>query len=452
MKNFDFDLIVIGAGSGGVRASRMAAKTGARVAVIEANALGGTCVNIGCVPKKLFYYGAEFSHAWVEAKGYGWDIKDPQFNWQTLRDNKTKEIERLNGVYQRILENVQVKIIHGFAKVVSAHEVAVGEKIYSAERILIATGNSPHRPSFPGAEHASVSDDMFYLKEFPERAVIIGGGYIACEFAGIFSGLGAKITQLYRGELFLRNFDNDVRHHVADQMRKHLDLQFHTDVIKLERAKSGIIVHLNNEKTLETDLVLFAAGRKPNTAQLGLAEVGVKLNDNGAVIVNDYWQTSVPSIYALGDVIDRFQLTPVALAEGMAFVKTVYENKPTKLDYTLIPTAVFCDPNIGTVGLTEAQARKKYQQVKIFKSKFKPLKQTLTERNVQVLVKIVVDGESDKVLGIHMVGDSAGEIIQGFAVALTLGVTKAQFDATIGIHPTTAEEFVTLREPVTIEK
>jgi glutathione reductase (NADPH) len=448
MKNFDYDLIVIGAGSAGVRASRMAARTGARVAVVEAHALGGTCVNIGCVPKKLFYYGAEFNHAWTDAAGYGWQVQAPTFNWQILRDNKTKEIERLNGVYQRILETAKVKILQGYGKITGEHEVTIDQKTYTAERILIATGNTPLKPTFPGAELASVSDDMFYLKEFPKRIIIIGGGYIASEFAGIFAGLGAEVTQLYRGALFLRGFDDDVRHHVAEEMRKYLDLRYHTDVIKLERSTTGITAYLNTGDTVEADLVLYAAGRKPHTAELGLKKVGVAMNDNGAVIVNDYWQTSVPSIYALGDVIDRFQLTPVALAEAMAFVKTIYENKPTKLDYSLIPTAVFCDPNIGTVGLTEHQAREKYKHIKIFKSKFKPLKNTLSGRDTQTFVKLVVDSETDKVLGLHVVGEAAGEIVQGFAVALTAGATKAMFDSTIGIHPTTAEELVTLREPV----
>lgn len=446
MNKFDFDLIVIGAGSGGVRASRMAARTGARVAIVEAQALGGTCVNIGCIPKKLFYYGAEFSHDWKDAKNYGWDITEPTFNWQTLRDNKTKEITRLNGIYQRILENAQVKIIQGFGKVTGAHEILVGDKTYTAERILIAVGNRPIRPNFPGAELATVSDDMFYLKEFPQRMVIAGGGYIACEFSGIFSGLGAQITQLYRGELFLRNFDEDVRLHVAAEMRKYLDLRFQSDIVKLERDSNGIIVHLNNGDTLITDLVLYAIGRKPYTAELGLENAGVKTQENGAIIVNDTWQTSVPSIYALGDVLDGIQLTPVALAEAMAFVKTIYENKPTKLDYSLIATAVFCDPNIGTVGLTEKKAREQYKEIKIFKSKFKPLKHTISGRDAQVLVKLVVDGHTDKVLGVHVVGDEAGEIIQGFAVALTMGAKKTMFDSTIGIHPTMAEELVTLRE------
>lgn len=448
MSKFDFDLIVIGAGSGGVRASRMAARTGARVAVVEAQALGGTCVNIGCVPKKLFYYGAEFSHDWKDAKNYGWDVTDPSFNWHTLRDNKTQEITRLNGIYQRILENAQVKILHGFAKITGAHEVQVGDKTYTAERILIAVGNKPMRPDFPGSELGMVSDDMFYLKEFPQRVVIVGGGYIACEFAGIFSGLGAQVTQLYRGDLFLRNFDDDVRLHVAEEMRKYMDLRFQCEIIKLERRSNEIIVHLKNGDTLTTDLVLYAIGRKPYTTELDLEKVGVKIRENGAIIVNDTWQTSVPSIYALGDVLDRLQLTPVALAEAMAFVKTVYENKPAKLDYSLIATAVFCDPNIGTVGLTEKQAREQYKEVKIFKSKFKPLKHTITGRDTQVLVKLVVDSNTDKVLGVHVAGDEAGEIIQGFAVALTMGATKAMFDNTIGIHPTLAEELVTLREAV----
>lgn len=440
-----FDLIVIGAGSAGVRASRLAATAGAKVAVIEANALGGTCVNIGCVPKKIFSYGAEFQHAWQEAPHYGWQFNKPEFNWDVLRENKTKEIERLNGAYQRILENAGVKIIHGRATLVDAHTVQVNDMQYTTERILIATGNVPQRPTFPGAEFANVSDDIFYLPKFPHHVVIVGGGYIACEFAGIFAGLGAKVTQLYRGALFLRGFDEDIRHHVAEEMRQYLDLRFHCDVKQLTKTHNKIHVHLQDDSVIDTDFVLYATGRTPNTDTLGLEKVGVALDKNRAIIVDEYGKTNVSSIYALGDVINHEQLTPVALAQAKAFVRTVYEKQPTKIDQALVPTAVFCDPNISSVGLSETQARNTYPEVKVYKTKFKPLKQTLTGRNTQTFMKLVVDATNDKVLGVHMVGEYAPEIIQGFAVALTAGATKAIFDATLGIHPTSAEEFVTMR-------
>ena len=326
------------------------------------------------------------------------------------------------------------------------HIVEVEDCRYSAERILITTGSKPCLPTFPGAELAQVSDALFYLPEFPKKVVIVGGGYIACEFASIFSGLGAHVTQLYRGELFLSYFDQDVSLTVAEEFRqRHIDLRFNAHLTKLERQGSRLLAHVSPDETIETDLVLFAAGRTPHTEKLGLKEIGVKLSDRGAVLVNDHWQSSIPSIYALGDVIDRYQLTPIALAEAMAFVKTIYENKPTQLDYTLIPTAVFCEPNIGTVGLSELEARECYANVKIFKSKFRPLLHTVTGRATQVLIKLIVDADTDKVVGVHVVGANAGEIVQGFAVALTAGATKAMFDATYGIHPSTAEELVTLR-------
>ncbi|MFI4954801.1 MAG: glutathione-disulfide reductase [Gammaproteobacteria bacterium] len=448
MAEFDYDLIVIGGGSGGIRASRMAARLGVRVAVVEAGALGGTCVNVGCIPKKLFYYGAEFSHDFQDAVNYGWSTTTPEFNWATLRDNKTQEINRLNDIYLRLLEESGVTLIRGYGHLVDPHTVEVNQQLYTAERILIATGNVSRLPIFPGAEHAQVSEAMFYLPEFPQHVVIIGGGYIACEFATIFSGLGAKVVQVVRSDKLLSYFDRDVGLLLEKEFHtRNIDVRFNEKINKLERVENKVIAHLGNGETLTTDLVLYAAGRVPNTAKLGLAKIGVKLSDRGAVLVNDQWQSSVPSIYAVGDVIDRYQLTPVALAEAMAFVRTVYGDNPAPLDYTLIPTAVFSDPNIGTVGLSEEEARLCYEKIKIFKSQFRPLLHTITGRHTQAFVKLIVEAESDKVVGIHVVGANAGEIVQGFAVALTAGATKAMFDATLGIHPTMAEELVTLREP-----
>lgn len=449
MSAYDYDLIVIGGGSGGIRASRMAARLGVRVAVVEGGPLGGTCVNIGCVPKKLFYYGAEFNSDFQNAVYYGWAATKPQFDWTTLRDNKTKEIHRLNEIYLRLLEQANISLIQGYAKIVDPHTIEVEQKLYRAERILIATGNVPSLPGFPGAEHVQASDAMFYLPKFPQHVVIIGGGYIACEFASIFSGLGAQVVQVVRGEKLLRNFDQDVSLLLEKEFRTHqIELHFKEKVTGIDKEKSKFRVQLGNGTSLNTDLVLYAAGRVPNTAKLGLAEIGVKLSDRGAVLVNEQWQSSVPSIYAIGDVIDRYQLTPVALAEAMAFVRNIYGDDPTPLDYSLIPTAIFCEPNIATVGLSEQEARLRDVNIKIFKTQFRPLLHTLTGRHTQALVKLIVDADTDKVIGIHVVGANAGEIVQGFAVALTAGATKSMFDATLGIHPTMAEELVTLREPV----
>jgi glutathione reductase (NADPH) len=449
MTTYDYDLIVIGGGSGGIRASRMAARLGVRVAVIEAQDLGGTCVNIGCIPKKLFYYSAEYSHDFQDAKNYGWTTSAPEFNWQTLRDNKTKEITRLNHIYLRLLEESGVTLIRGYAHLLDPHTVQVAEQTYTAERILVATGNVSRLPTFPGAEHAQISDAMFYLEKFPKRVVIVGGGYIACEFASIFSGLGAQVVQIVRGEKLLSYFDSDVSALLEKEFRnRNIDFRFNEKIEKLEREAEHLTVHLGSKESLSTDLVLYAAGRVPNTAKLGLAKIGVKLSDRGAVLVNDQWQSSVPSIFAVGDVIDRYQLTPVALAEAMTFVKNTYGDNPAALDYTLIPTAVFCDPNIATIGLSEADARLCYDKIKIFKSQFRPLVHTVSGRQTQAFVKLIVDAPTDKVVGIHVVGANAGEIVQGFAVALNAGATKAMFDSTLGIHPTMAEELVTLREPI----
>lgn len=450
---YDYDLFVIGAGSGGVRASRIAAQLGAKVAVAEDLYLGGTCVNVGCVPKKLFVYGSHFTEDFEAAAGYGWTVGKAEFDWPTLRDNKTKEIERLNGVYGNILGNANVEIIEGRGTIVDGHTVQVGDKQYTAERILVAVGGWPAIPDIPGKEHIISSNEVFYLDEFPKKVIVVGGGYIAVEFAGIFNGLGSETHLLYRGDLFLRGFDQDVREFTAEQVAaKGVNLHFNSNIAAMEKQADGSLkVSLEDGSTMVVDAVMYATGRTPKTENLGLENTKVQLDQKGAIKVNEDFQTDEPSIYAVGDVIDRVQLTPVALAEGMALARNLYSDKQDhKVDYDFIPTAVFCQPNIGTVGYTEVQAKEKYGQVAVYKSSFKPMKNTLSGGQEKTLMKLLVDVASDKVIGCHMVGPDAGEIIQGLAVAIRAGATKALFDSTIGIHPTAAEEFVTMREPAYI--
>lgn len=448
MAEYDYDLFVIGAGSGGVRAARFSANAGARVAVAEDRFMGGTCVNVGCIPKKLFVYAAHFHEDFQDAAAYGWTVKPDSFNWRTLVENKDKEIKRLNGIYERLLEGSGVEIVHGRATVVDPHTVEVAGKHYTAEHILVAAGSWPNNWEFEGFEHVITSNEAFYLDELPKRVVVAGAGYIAVEFAGIFNGLGVDTTLVYRGDLIMRGFDNDIRHHLQQEMeKKGIKFKLQTTFDKVTKTEDGLQAYCSDGTILEADQILFAIGRSPNVEGLGLEEAGVKLKDNGAVIVDDYFQTSVPSIHAIGDVIDRYQLTPVALAEGMALTKTLFRNEPSTVDYEYIPTAVFSQPPVGTVGLTETEAREKYGDVSIFKSTFRTLKHTLTGSDEQTFMKMIVDKASDKVVGIHMVGTDAGEMTQGFAVALKAGATKAVFDSTIGIHPTSAEEFVTMREP-----
>jgi glutathione reductase (NADPH) len=446
---YDFDLFVIGAGSGGVRAARMAAGMGVRVAIAEDRHLGGTCVNVGCVPKKLFVYASHYAESFEESAGFGLTHNGLSFDWPTLRDNKTREIERLNGIYQNMLVNSGCELINGRAILVDAHTVAVGDKQYSAERILIAVGGWPNIPNIPGKEHIISSNEVFYLDEFPKRAIVVGGGYIAVEFAGIFAGLGAKTDLIYRGEMFLRGFDNEVREFTAEEVaKKDINLRFNTNITAIEKQADGsLLATLTDGSTVEADAIMYATGRNPKVTGLGLEALGIEQGKNGAIVVNDQFQTNVPSVYAIGDVIDRVQLTPVALAEGMALVRNLYGGQDQKVDYDLIATAVFCQPNIGTVGLTEEQAREQYENVDVYKSNFRAMKHTLSGSDEKTFMKMLVDRDSDKVLGVHMVGPDAGEIIQGIAIALKAGATKAVFDSTIGIHPTAAEEFVTMREP-----
>ena len=448
MAGYDYDLFVIGAGSAGVRASRIAAGLGARVGVAEERYLGGTCVNVGCIPKKLFVYASHFEEEFADAERFGWDVSRPTFEWARLRDNKTAEIQRLNAIYEGLLDNAGVDIHSAHARVVDVHELEVDGKRISADKILVATGSWPEMPDIQGIEHAISSNEAFYLPEFPRRVAIIGGGYIAVEFAGIFSGLGAQTTLLYRGPLFLRGFDGGIREFVAGEIRnKGVDLRFDITVSRIEKTDAGYRLELSDGTECETDLVLCATGRSPNVDALGIADVGVDLKDNGGVIVDDFYQTSVPNIFAIGDVIDGFQLTPVAIHEGMRVSKNLFGGEHAKLDYDAIPTAIFCQPNIGTVGPTEEEARERYPNLRVYESTFRPLKHTVTLREERALMKLLVDEDSDRVVGAHMAGADAGEIIQGLAVAIKAGATKAVFDTTIGIHPTAAEEFVTMREP-----
>ncbi|MCY3794138.1 MAG: glutathione-disulfide reductase [Gammaproteobacteria bacterium] len=447
-RKYDYDLYVIGAGSGGVRASRVAAQLGARVAVAESTHLGGTCVNVGCVPKKLFVYGSHFAEDFDDARAYGWSAAPPSFDWPTLRDNKTNEIKRLNGVYRNLLNSAGVDVHEGRARLGDSHRIEINGQSHTAERVLVATGSRPWMPEFPGAEHVICSDDAFYLPRFPRRVLVVGGGYIAVEFAGIFAGLGAESRLAYRGPLFLRGFDDGVREFVAEQLaEKGVDLQFNTEVVNIELDGDERLVTLSDGSVLGVDLVMFATGRRPNVEGLGLAECGVALGGNGAVLVDQEYRSSVSHILAIGDVIDRVQLTPVAIEEAMCVAYGLFGNGgPRSLNYENIATAVFCQPNIGTVGLTEAEARQRFERIEVYESAFRPMKHTLTGRAERTFMKLIVDAPSDRVIGIHMVGPEAGEIIQGMAVAVTAGATKRQFDATVGIHPTAAEEFVTMRE------
>jgi glutathione reductase (NADPH) len=448
MDKFDYDLFVIGAGSGGVRAARMASSFGARVAITEDRYLGGTCVNVGCVPKKLLVYASHFSEDFENARGFGWKVGSTDFNWQQLIKNKNTEIERLNGVYEKILSSAGVELIDGHGTLVDEHTVAINGKNYSAERILIATGGWPSIPDIPGKEHVISSNEVFFLEKLPEKVVIAGGGYIAVEFAGIFNGLGADTTLLYRGPLFLRGFDEDVRKFLAEEMRKKgIKLEFETNIDSIEKTDNQLLATLTDGSTLTADQILYATGRKPKTEGIGIETLGIKLDKAAAIIVNDEYQTNIPSIYAVGDVTNRVNLTPVALAEGMFLARRLYNNETAPVDYENIPTCVFSQPNIGTVGLTEEEARDKYDQVDIYKSSFTPMKHTLSGADEKTFMKLIVDKATDRVIGVHMVGPEAGEIMQGIGIAMKAGASKSDFDKTIGIHPTTAEEFVTMREP-----
>ncbi|OZY41476.1 glutathione-disulfide reductase [Pseudomonas fragi] len=448
---YEFDLFVIGAGSGGVRAARFAAGFGAKVAVAESRYLGGTCVNVGCVPKKLLVYGAHFAEDFEQASGFGWSLGEAEFDWATLIANKDREINRLNGIYRNLLVNSGVTLIEGHAKITGPNEVEINGQRHSAKHILIATGGWPLIPEIPGHEHAISSNEAFFLKELPKRVLVVGGGYIAVEFAGIFHGLGAQTSLLYRGDMFLRGFDGAVRKHLHEELVKRgMDVQFNADIERIDKQADGSLkATLKDGRELLADCVFYATGRRPMLDNLGLENTGVKLDKRGFVEVDDLYQSAEPSILAIGDVIGRVQLTPVALAEGMAVARRLFKPEQYRpVDYQMIPTAVFSLPNIGTVGLSEEQAVEAGHKVQIFESSFRPMKLTLTECQERTLMKLVVDADTDKVLGCHMVGPEAGEIVQGLAIALKAGATKQHFDETIGVHPTAAEEFVTMRTPV----
>jgi glutathione reductase (NADPH) len=449
MTTEEFDLFVIGAGSGGVRAARMAAQRGARVAVADDAPLGGTCVNLGCIPKKLYSFAAHYAESFEESHGFGWSGPAPVLDWSALKANRAREISRLNAIYAKLLSDAGAQVLRGRARVPGPNEVDVDGVAYRAKRILVATGGHPVIPDVPGAGLAITSNEIFDLAQFPRHLLVVGGGYIACEFASIFRGLGAQVTQLYRGDQVLRGFDDDARHFLADEMRKKgIDLRTHVDVAGIEREAGRLRVALRDGSSIVADQVLYATGRVPNTAGLGLQDLGVALAANGAVIVDKHYRSNVASIHALGDVIDRVHLTPVALAEAMALVDHLFGEGGRHVDYDLIPTAVFTHPSVGTVGLSEQAARARFGAVRVFRSEFKALRHTLSGSTERTLMKLVVDAASDRVVGLHMVGADAGETVQGFAVAMKAGATKAQFDATIGIHPTAAEEFVTMRESV----
>lgn len=466
MSTHDFDLFVIGGGSGGVRAARMAAQRGARVALAEClgeEGLGGTCVNVGCIPKKLYSYAAHYHDAFAESRGFGWEMDgEPRLNWATLKANRAQEITRLNGVYGKLLRGSGVTVFNGFARIDGAHEITLatlnadgspGHQRFTARHILIATGGTPHVPHFSGREHVITSDAIFDLEPFPQRLLIVGGGYIACEFASIFNGLGSQVVQLYRGEQVLRGFDHEIRHFVAEEMRKSgVDLRLNAGVVDIRQTGDGLRVELEDGNVVVSDAVLYATGRQPNVQGLGLEQVGVARGAQGEVLVDDHYRTNVPSIFAVGDVTNRVQLTPVALGEAMVVVDTLFGppagKPPRQMSYDFIPTAVFTHPSIGTAGLTEEQARERLGGITVFRSEFKALRHTLSGSTERTLMKLVVETASDRVVGLHMVGAEAGEIVQGFAVAMKAGATKAVFDSTIGIHPTAAEEFVTMREPV----
>ncbi len=449
MASYDYDLLVIGAGSGGVRAARLAGGYGARVAIVEERRVGGTCVLRGCVPKKLLVYAAQFRDAFEDAVAFGWDAHAPSFDWARLIRNKNRELDRLHGIYVKLLTDAGVDIIDGRAELVGPHRVRIGDRELSAETVLIATGSHPHVPGIPGAEHGITSDEALDLPELPKRVVIVGGGYIAVEFAGIFQTLGAEVAMVIRGEELLTGFDDDIRVTLAQEMRKRgVEIYTRSRPMKLAATAGGVTLYTHAEQEIAGDVVMFATGRTPNTRGLGLEAAGVDCGPGGGIVVDAWLKTSAPNIYAVGDVTDRLMLTPVATMEGQCLADTLYGGKPRKPDYTSVPTAVFSQPPVATVGLSERDARETYGEIDIYRTSFRPMKHTLTGRDERIMMKLVVDRKSDRVVGCHMVGADAAEIIQGLAIAYTCGATKAQFDATVGIHPSAAEEFVTLRTKV----
>ena len=449
---FDYDLFTIGGGSGGVRASRVSAGYGARVAIAESGRFGGTCVNVGCIPKKLLSYAAHFREDFELAASFGWTVGEPRFDWARLLANKDREIARLNGVYERVLALAGVEIMRGRAAVVDPHTVELNGRRFSARHILLATGSWPTIPQIPGSNHAITSNEAFHLDRLPRRAVVVGGGYIAVEFASIFNGLGVQTTLAYRGRRLLRGFDAELGERLGEEMSaKGVKIRYGAEPQAIEKRPDGrLAARYGDGSSDEADLVMFATGRHPNSANLGLEAAGVRLAPDGAVVVDNYSRTSVESIHAIGDLTNRLNLTPVATAEAMWLARTLFRGEPTAVDHDNVPTAIFSNPNVATVGLSEERAREKLGAVEVYKSSFRALKLTLGDGKERTFMKLVVDRASQRVVGAHMIGPDAGEVIQGIAVAVKLGATKAQFDATIGIHPTAAEEFVTLRERVSV--
>ncbi|HVB16865.1 MAG TPA: glutathione-disulfide reductase [Stellaceae bacterium] len=447
MPSYDFDLFTIGAGSGGVAGSRRAGSYGARVAVCEDSRVGGTCVIRGCVPKKLLVYGAQFADAFADAAGFGWHVAPPVHDWAALIDAKNREIDRLEGIYRKLLADSGVKLLEGRGRLVDPHTVEVEGRRYTAAHIMIATGGHPVMPAIPGIAHAITSNEALDLRHRPRRIVIVGGGYIAVEFAGIFHGLGAEVTMVIRGEELLNGFDDDIRVSLAQELRNRgIVIHTRTQIERIEKFGGSFTAFTNHGDELSAELVMYATGRRPNTRNMGLGEVGVACNPTGAVVVDERSRTSVPHIYAVGDVTDRLNLTPVAIAEGRALAETLFNDNPMIVDRDNVATAVFSQPPVGTVGLSETQARQRHKAIDIYRARFRPMKHTLSGREERTMMKLIVDRASDRVLGCHMVGADAPEIIQGIAIAIKCGATKRQFDQTIGIHPTAAEEFVTLRD------
>ncbi len=442
-----FDLIVIGGGSGGVRAARIAAGHGAKVAICEEYRYGGTCVIRGCVPKKMMVYAAHYHEDFHDSQFYGWDVSVNSFDWSTLIKNKDQEIDRLNGIYENLLSNAGVEILHGTGRFVDAQTVQIGEQQYTADKILIATGGTPFMPEIPGIEHAITSNEIFHLESQPKSAIVVGGGYIAVEFAGILNGIGTNTHLIYRGPQILRGFDDSIAKHLQEEIiKKGIDLKLENNVVSITLDSDGKkAVTLSDGSSLTVDCVLFATGRSPNTQDINIDATGVKLGRKNEVLVDEQSRTNVEHIFAVGDVTDRIALTPVATMEGHAFADTFFGNNPRLADHTNVPSAVFSQPPVGSVGLSEAQAREKFSNVDTYSSSFRVLKHTLTDNTERTLMKLIVDADSDKVIGAHMVGPDAAEIMQGVAIAIKAGASKADFDATVGIHPSTAEEFCTMR-------
>ncbi len=450
MHDYDYDLLTIGAGSGGVAASRRAASYGAKVAICESTRVGGTCVLRGCVPKKLLVYAAHFGDEIRDAAGYGWSVDGAKLDWKALIEAKDRELDRLNEIYLRMLGTAKVDIIEGHATLVAPHTVQVGGRRVTAKRVLIATGGWPHVPDIPGCDHGITSNEALDLTEVPERVIIVGGGYIAVEFAGIFAGAGAKVSLVLRGYEVLRGFDVDLRAALTEELtRRGIELHPHAKLESLDKTPDGLKLRCRSGTVHEGDLVMWATGRRPNTRGLGLEDLGVALGDHGTIVVDEWSKTNVPGLFAIGDVTARPNLTPVAIADGRAFAETIFNDNPTQVDHDHVPTAVFSQPPIGTVGLTEAEARALHEDpIDVYRTHFRPMKNVLAGRDERTMMKIVVHRRSDKVLGVHIIGADAPEIVQGFAVAVKAGVTKKQFDATVGIHPTSAEELVTMYQPV----